>query len=349
MGDVNDTGDVVDRDDAVETSEAVDTAPNPREPAWPAFLEILKASLAHADDDGRAMRLYVLVDTRGYQELDVQLAMVRGLRYASLWVDTGLDAYTDIAPYLIAFDRDALDDEHAEQHRLLRQLWLDAVDLHAVTWLWSTWSFDALDAHLRRYVQYKLPNGRSYYLFFFDNHVLARLRQVWSDTQTQQFVAPFTEIRYRDRRLDEVVWRNDAPAIEGAAPASDAPGLSEQQHARLIELGYPDKLVLKFRETMGASIEHLSDVELYERVVEQLARAANYGIVDEQQTLYYVLTGVQVAPRFDEHPAVQACLVAVSCGEKSLDDALLTIDDATWNAIREDYDRSLLEERSGVA
>ncbi|MBH9703049.1 DUF4123 domain-containing protein, partial [Burkholderia cepacia] len=79
----------------------------------------------------------------------------------------------------------------------LRQLWLDAVDLHAVTWLWSTWSFDALDAHLRRYVQYKLPNGRSYYLFFFDNHVLARLRQVWSDTQTQQFVAPFTEIRYR--------------------------------------------------------------------------------------------------------------------------------------------------------
>nr|WP_289733242.1 hypothetical protein [Burkholderia multivorans] len=52
----------------------------------------------------------------------------------------------------MAFDRDTLDDESAEQHRLLRQLWLDAVDLHAVTWMWSTWSFDALDAHLRRYV-----------------------------------------------------------------------------------------------------------------------------------------------------------------------------------------------------
>ncbi|NTX27084.1 DUF4123 domain-containing protein [Burkholderia pyrrocinia] len=349
MGDVSNIGNVGDGSDAVDMSVAVDAAPNPREPEWPVFLEALKASLRGETCEGRPTRLYAIVDTRGYQELDTQFVTVHGLRYASLWTDTGLDAYTDIAPYLIAFDRQALDDEGGEQHRLLRQLWLDAVDLHAVTWLWSTWSFDALDAHLRRYVKYALPNGRAYYLFFFDNHVFGRLRLVWSDAQAQQFVAPFGEIRYRNRRLEEVVWHNDAPASAGAAQAGDAPGLSEQQHVQLIELGYPDKLVLKFRETMAVSIEHLSDGELYERVVEQLARAANYGIVDEQQTLYYVLTGVQVAPRFDEHPAVQACLVAVSCGEKSLDDALLTIDDATWNAIRDDYDRSLLEERGGVA
>ncbi|EDT04431.1 conserved hypothetical protein [Burkholderia ambifaria IOP40-10] len=340
MDEVNDMGDV---------GEVVDEAPNQREPEWPVFLETLKVSLERKADDGRAMRLYVLVDTRGYQELDTQLAAMRGLRHASLWTDTGLDAYTDIAPYLIALDRQALDDEEAEQHRLLRQLWLEAVDLHAVTWLCSAWSFDALDAHLRQYVKYALPNGRAYYLFFFDNHVFTRLRQVWSDTQAQQFVAPLAEIRYRDRRLDEVVWFNETPAVEGSLTPGDAPGLSERQHAQLIELGYPDKLVLKFRETMAASIEHLSDGELYERVVEQLARAASYGIVDEQQTLYYVLTGVQVAPRFDENPAVQACLTAVSRGETSLDDALLTIDDATWNAIRDDYDRSLLEERSDVA
>ncbi|MBJ9968563.1 DUF4123 domain-containing protein [Burkholderia seminalis] len=349
MDEFDNTGGDAALNDIPDAAEIVDAAPNPREPEWPVFLETLKTSLERKADDGRTMRLYALVDTRGYQELDTQLAAVRGLRYASLWTDTGLDAYTDIAPYLIAFDRQVLDDRDAEQHRMLRQLWLDAVDLHAVTWLCSAWSFDALGAHLRRYVKYALPNGRAYYLFFFDNHVLARLRRVWSDTQAQQFVAPFGEIRYRDRRLDEVVWHNDTPTIEGAMPAGDAPGLSEQQHAQLIELGYPDKLVLKFRETMAASIEHLSDGELYERVVEQLARAANYGIVDEQQTLYYVLTGVQVAPLFDEHPAVQACLAAVSGGETSLEDALLTIDDATWNAIRDEYDRSLLEERSGVA
>lgn len=346
MDEVNEVGD---RDDAVEASEAVETAPNPREPAWPAFLETLKASLAHADEVGRAMRLYVLVDTRGYQELDVQLATVRGLRYASLWVDTGLDAYTDIAPYLIAFERDALDDEHAEQHRLLRQLWLDAVDLHAVTWLWSTWSFDVLDAHLRRYVQYTLPNGRSYYLFFFDNHVFERVRRVWSDAQTRQFVAPFAEIRYRDRRLDEVVWRNDAPVIEGKMPLGDAPGLSEQQHAQLIELGYPDKLVLKFRETMAAVVDHLSNGELYDEVVEQLDRATAHGIVDEVGLLCYVVTGVQVAPQFDEHPAVKSLLEAVSRGETSVDAALASIDDATWDAIRDAHERALLEARSDVA
>ncbi|EKS9915709.1 DUF4123 domain-containing protein [Burkholderia multivorans] len=346
---MDELNDVTGRNDATGANETIDTAPNPREPEWPAFLAMLKASLAHTDEVGRAMRLYVLVDTRGYQELDVRLAMVHRLRYASLWTDTGLEAYTDIAPYLIAFDRDTLDDENAEQHRLLRQLWLDAVDLHAVTWMWSTWSFDALDAHLRQYVQYKLPNGRAYYLFFFDNHVFDRIRRVWSDAQTRQFVAPFNEIRYRDRQLDEVVWRNDAPAVEGAMPAADAAGLSEQQHAKLIELGYPDKLVLKFRETMAAVVDHLPDAELHDLVVEQLDRAAAHGIVDEIGLLSYVVTGVQVAPRFDEHPIVKSCLEAASRGETSVDAALASIDDATWDAIRDMHERELLEAREDAA
>ncbi|MCU9955256.1 DUF4123 domain-containing protein [Burkholderia sp. BKH01] len=346
MGDVSNIGDV---GDAVDMSEAVDAAPNPRGPEWPVFLEALKASLRGGTSEGRPMRLYAIVDTRGYQELDTQLVTVHGLRYASLWTDTGLDAYTDIAPYLIAFDRQALDEEGTEQHRLLRQLWLDAVDLHAVTWLWSTWSFDALDAHLRRYVKYALPNGRAYYLFFFDNHVFGRLRLVWSDTQAQQFVAPFGEIRYRNRRLEEVVWRNDAPAPAGAAQAGDVQGLSEKQHAHLIELGYPDKLVLKFRETMAAAVDHLSDGELYEQVVEQLDRAAGHGISGEAELLCYVVMGVQVAPKFDEHPAVKARLEAASHGETGVDTALMAIDDAIWDAIRDAHERELLEARGGVA
>ncbi|UVE66666.1 DUF4123 domain-containing protein [Burkholderia pyrrocinia] len=349
MGDVDNISDLGDGKDAVDVNEAVEAAPNPREPEWPAFLETLKASLADEAGNGRPMQLYAVVDTRGYQELDTQLVTVRGLRYTSLWTDTGLDAYTDIAPYLIAFDRQALDDEGTEQHRLLRQLWLDAVDLHAVTWLWSAWSFEALDAHLRRYVKYALPNGRAYYLFFFDNHVFGRLRQVWSDAQAQQFVAPFGEIRYRNRWLEEVVWRNDAPASAGAAQAGDMEGLSEKQHAQLIELGYPDKLVLKFRETMAAAVDHLSDGELYEQVVEQLDRAAGHGISGEAELLCYVVMGVQVAPKFDEHPAVKASLEAASRGETGVDTALMAIDDATWDAIRDANERELLEARSGVA
>jgi len=349
MGDVSNIGNAGDGSDAADMSEAIAAAPNPREPEWPVFLEALKASLRGETSDGRPMRLYALVDTRGYQELDTQLVTVHGLRYASLWTDTGLDAYTDIAPYLIAFDRQALDDEGGEQHRLLRQLWLDAVDLHAVTWLSSTWSFDALDAHLRRYVKSALPNGRVYYLFFFDNHVFGRLRLVWSDTQAQQFVAPFGEIRYRNRRLEEVVWRNDAPASAGAAQAGDVQGLSEKQHAQLIELGYPDKLVLKFRETMAAMVDHLSDGELYGQVVEQLDRAAGHGISGEAELLCYVVMGVQVAPKFDEHPAVKASLEAASRGEIGVDTALMAIDDATWDAIRDAHERELLEARSGVA
>ena len=117
----------------------------------------------------------------------------------------------------------------------------------------------------------------------------------------------------------------------------------------MIELGYPDKLVLKFRETMAAVVDHLSDAELHDLVVEQLDRAAAHGIADEAELTCYVTTGVLVAPRFDQHPAVQACLGAVAQGEATLNDALATIDDATWDAIRDAHERESLEMLRGMA
>ncbi|HEB3570966.1 TPA: DUF4123 domain-containing protein, partial [Burkholderia multivorans] len=62
-----------------------------------------------------------------------------------------------------------------------------------------------------------------------------------------------------------------------------------------------------------------------------------------------VVTGVQVAPRFDEHPIVKSCLEAASRGETSVDAALASIDDATWDAIRDMHERELLEAREDAA
>ncbi|GAB7533944.1 DUF4123 domain-containing protein [Burkholderia sp. 3C] len=343
MSEQNETGaamqedgvEVADATDAAEVMDVVEESPA-RLDDWPAFLESLHGGFAERSAQGLPLQLYAFLDSRGYPGLDARLAAAHGVRYASLWRETNLDAYPDIAPHLIAFDRQALA-TGSEQHRLLHELWTRLVDLHAVTWAWSPLPFDRLDAHCRQYVVYTLPGGRRFFLFFFDNHVLARLRQVWSDAQAQRFLAPFVALRYRDRWRKEVVWRNEAAVgADGGVIGSDSlVDLDDTQHARLIALGYPDKLALQFRETMAMSVDHLSDVELYEAIVLLLERAAGYGIADAAQVLSYVTIGVHVSPRFDEHPDVQACLAAVKRGEMDVDAALAGIGDAQWDAIRD--------------
>lgn len=278
------------------------------------------------------VNLYLLIDTRGYQQLDQQLATMHGLRYASLWRETGLQDYPDVAPYLIAFEPESFAESDGSQHQLLRQIWQEAVPLHAVTWIWSPYAFDEIEAHIRRYVIYALPGGRAYYLFFFDNHVLPRLRKVWTTEQSQRFVAPCFQMSYRDRRADEVVWRNDESAY--VSHDSYALRLSDAQHSHLLDLGYPDKLALKFRESMGSSLSHLSDVDLHHLVVGQMERARRYGIEEEDALSHYVATGILIASDFDEHPLVQSNLERAGRGDMTIDEALAAVDDETWAAIR---------------
>lgn len=165
-----------------------------RQEEWPVWLDGLRAKLTayvHADIDAR---LYLLVDTRGYQDLHERLRNETRLRHVSLWKGIELEEYPEISPYLIEFDAHVLFGKDESGLSMLRQLWCEAVDLYALTSIWSPVSFEQIDAHLRRYVMYELPNGRAYYLFFFDNHVLPRLRQVWSEKQAQEFIAPCLEI-----------------------------------------------------------------------------------------------------------------------------------------------------------
>lgn len=306
--------------------DVVDT----RQEEWPAWLDGLRAKLTayvHADIDAR---LYLLVDTRGYQNLHERLKNETRLRHVSLWKGIELEEYPEISPYLIEFDAHVLFGKDESGLSMLRQLWCEAVDLYALTWIWSPVSFEQIDAHLRRYVMYELSNGRAYYLFFFDNHVLPRLRQVWSEKQAQEFIAPCLEIGYRTRHLEAATWRNESrPAL-----TRDVSPLSAEQHDGLLQLGYADKLVLKFRETMGTSIDHLSDIELYEQTLEQLERSGRYRITGDESLSAYVMTGLLIGPRFDEHPVVQSQLAAVMRKEMDAAQAFETIDDATWDEIR---------------
>ncbi|WP_422387736.1 hypothetical protein [Burkholderia multivorans] len=121
-------------------------------------------------------------------------------------------------------------------------------------------------------VQYRLPNGRAYYLFFFDNHVFDRIRRVWSDAQKgTNFKVQWTYYDADDWRPGEQVKKQQAEANASLAPTNvpDAIG------SRILGIHfYPDHHVeLAFSgEMLGSTRLPIVDVsrELTKRYGKQL-------------------------------------------------------------------------------
>ncbi|WP_296224966.1 DUF4123 domain-containing protein [Ralstonia sp. UBA689] len=303
---------------------------------WQLWLSGLLNTFGVRSHDDAPEFLYLLVDGRASPGTDKLLEQVPNLQFASLWEGSAIESYADIAPYLIAIDRRELENESSLQRRLARRFWREVSESYALTWLWSPYALDELEAHYRRFAMYELPDRRAFYLHFYDNRVLARLKHVWSDAEARQFIAPCSEIWYRDRSLADVTWRNaaspDCPALQ------ERLSLTERQHQRLLELGYADKIALQLRDTCGAALDHVSAHDLQQKVSEQLERAAMYRIGGEGDLQRYISMGVLVGARFDEHPAVQALLQRVARGELALTDALAQIGEDVWNAIENTRD-----------
>lgn len=279
--------------------------------------------------------LYLIVDSRADAGMDQDLAKLRGLRYASLWHGSALESFTDIAPYIIAINEAMLESADGNEYRLLSRLLGEQANAHMLTWVWAPFEIEALSEHFKRFCTYTLPDNRAYYLHFYDNRVLQRLRQIWSSDEQQRFIAPVGEIGYQDRRLGEVEWRNERAAA--AVTEQTSQSLTEYQHRLLLDLGYADKLALQLRNTCGARISHYSDDELYLLVESQLQNAYGYGIAGEEALSSYVTAGVLISPDFDKHPVVRDRLRAFSQNETASADVLANIDDAIWDDIRDEY------------
>ncbi|WP_433695082.1 DUF4123 domain-containing protein [Paraburkholderia phenoliruptrix] len=276
--------------------------------------------------------LYLIADGRGNPGIDNLLARVPELSYTSLWRDTAIQSYTDVAPYLIALDRHELVNERSLQHRLARRLWREA-SVPMLTWLWSPHDLESVASHYRRYAIYSIPNRQAYYLHFYDNRVLERLKRVWTEEEAQQFIAPCLEIGYCNRLMADITWENAHPPV---LPAAEPLQLTDAQHQLLIDLAYTDKLTLQLRTTCGARLDHLTPSELYQLVCSQLERASAYRINDETALLNFVTCGVLISPAFDEHPVVRERLLAAARGDMSSVDALSGVTDDVWSAVQQE-------------
>ncbi|HDR9511322.1 DUF4123 domain-containing protein [Burkholderia cepacia] len=292
--------------------------------AWEVWRNRLLSQFDAFEAADASAYLYILADTRANPDLDKLLVQVPRLEWWSLWDGTVLESYTDIAPYLIAIDRFALDESRDLQSRLVRRLWKESSGLHMLTWIWSPLPTQSLVEHFRSFCRYSTPDKRAYFLHFYDNRILARLRIVWSEEQAQTFLSPCAEIWYRDRESNEIVWCNDAGVADAIVEEEQV--MAVEQHMALLRLGRVDKLVMQLRTMYGAMLDDFTDLTLFQRVSEQLERADRYRIADHDDLLNYVSKGVVISPRFDEHPQIRTRLASAMHGEQTYRDALSRID-----------------------
>ena len=294
------------------------------ESAWEQWRERLLSRFEVSREDEPQVGLYVLVDSRARPGLDKLLPEVPSLGWVSLWRESVLESYTDIAPYLIQIDRLAFNNSRDLQSRLVRRLWREGREQHMLTWLWSPLALEALSSHFGRYSRYATPDKRAFMLHFYDNRILERLRAVWTEEEAASFLSPCAEIWYRERDFEEAVWKN--PGRPVACAIDNEQMLSDDQHKKLLWLGRADKLAMQLREMYGSVLDGESDVSLLRRISEQLERAARYRIKCDDDLLNYVSKGIVIATRFDEHPVIQERLRGAMRADTTYREALSEID-----------------------
>jgi len=303
------------------------------ESRWKSFLARVVKTREKYSESRFPVQLFALVDTRGLPDLRSALERLESVSFASLWDETEIASFSDIAPLLI--DVEANIASPSVTDRLLERLWRFADDGFMVTWLWSAQSIEDLTKHLRTYCEYTLPDRRAFYLHFYDNRILDRLRTVWSSDEWDCFASAADEIWYRHRSGDDVCWE---ARTTSQLNTPDIFEMNHEQHAALFSLGYPDKLVLHLRTSCGAEIGHIESSELYRLICNQIDRAARYRISDEHDLRAYVTHGVLISPTFDEHALVHHHLQASVQGEMSFLDALKRVADCDWSSIKAEHD-----------
>lgn len=296
----------------------------------------------HRGPYGEAARAYVIVDFRGHPDLLARITATEDLSFGSVWAQTGLDIYGDVAPLLIEVDGASQGvlrgpprvDFSTSLVRVLNALHERSSGRYAMMSFASAVPLEKLIAHFGRFCDYALPDASEFFLHWYDTRILARALQVWTAEQRARFTAPLITLRYalRDGSLAELTGT-------GRLPADQPDGIqrfSPEQHQMLFDLDYPDKLAVQLRRLYPGLLPGDPDQDaLVPRVQAQLERARAHGVAGDKDTFDYVAWGISISPRFDEHPLIREGLLGYQPGDDgALAKALAGVPDAVWDEVQ---------------
>lgn len=296
----------------------------------------------HRGPYGEAARAYVIVDFRGHPDLLARITATEDMSFGSVWAQTGLDIYGDVAPLLIEVDGASQGvlrgpprvDFSTPLVRVLNALHERSSGRYAMMSFASAVPLEKLIAHFGRFCDYALPDASEFFLHWYDTRILARALQVWTAEQSARFASPLITLRYalRDGSLAEL-------SGTGRLPADQPDGIqrfSPEQHQMLFDLDYPDKLAVQLRRLYPGLLPGDPDQDaLVPRVQAQLERARAHGVAGDKDTFDYVAWGISISPRFDEHPLIREGLRGYQPGDEgALAKALAGVPDAVWDEVQ---------------
>src|SRR6478609_2414604 len=187
-----------------------------------ALLSTMAELPQHRGPYGEAARAYVIVDFRGHPDLLARITATEDLSFGSIWAQTGLDIYGDVAPLLIEVDGASQGvlrgprraDFSTSLVRVLNALHERNGGRYAMMSFASAVPLEKLIAHFGRFCDYALPDASEFFLHWYDSRILARVLQVWTPEQRARFAGPFVTLRYalRDGTLAELPGAGRLPA-----------------------------------------------------------------------------------------------------------------------------------------
>lgn len=296
----------------------------------------------HRGPYGEAARAYVIVDFRGHPDLLARITATEDLSFGSVWAQTGLDIYGDVAPLLIEVDGASqgvlrgprYEDFNTVLVRVLEALHERTGGRYAMMSFASAVPLEKLIAHFGRFCDYALPDASEFFLHWYDSRILARALKVWTAEQRARFAAPLITLRYalRDGAGAELAGTGRLPADRPAGIERFTP----EQHQMLFDLDYPDKLAVQLRRLYPGLLPGNPDQDaLVPRVEAQLERARAHGVKGDKDTFDYVAWGVSISPRFDEHRLIREGLLAYRPdAEGGLVKVLEGVPDAVWDEVQ---------------
>lgn len=307
-----------------------------------ALLSTMAELPQHRGPYGEAARAYVIVDFRGHPDLLARITATEDLSFGSIWAQTGLDIYGDVAPLLIEVDGASQGvlrgprraDFSTSLVRVLNALHERNGGRYAMMSFASAVPLEKLIAHFGRFCDYALPDASEFFLHWYDARILARALQVWTAEQRTRFASPLITLRYalRDGTQADVSGTGRLPA----EPPDGIQRFTPEQHQMLFDLDYPDKLAVQLRRLYPGLLPGDPDQDaLVPRVQAQLERARAHGVKGDKDTFDYVAWGVSISPGFDEHPLIREGLRGYRPdADGALAKALASVPDAVWDEVQ---------------
>lgn len=290
------------------------------------FDEICEWYRSIQPESEQAYHLYAIVDGVLDQNLLFD-AQQKNVPWRVLYPDSMLESNNPAtAPFLLALTPDKV-----EQASLMQTLLQRGRDVDLVLWVASRQPLPVLAAHLHSYAEVVLPDRTAALLRHYDPSILEVLVRMFTLEQREHFLSPIFEYRY---------WREGWQTVAGTDNEKVRPPLEQyitldgEQYALLSNESFAEMLYHQIREELLPPMSQVDGRVCIQLIRQLLARAVDrYQIKNQNDLAYFSLVGLNVNPKFDEHPKVAEALLSEGEINEPTSSRLAQIDAAVWSQL----------------